>query len=88
MHNIIFFHEKKQQKYVCLPYLKFSEPLPEARLLFYLASCTLRLLETPKWTKHAISLGSEENGGSVLKCLTRDRGVAGSSLTGGISLCP
>ena len=31
---------------------------------------------------------SEECGGSVVKCLTRDRGVAGLSLTGGTALCP
>ena len=31
---------------------------------------------------------SEEHGGSVVKCLTRDRGVVGSSLTGGTVVCP
>ena len=30
----------------------------------------------------------EESGGSVVECLTRDRGVVGSSLTGGTVLCP
>ena len=29
----------------------------------------------------------EERGGSVVECLTQDRGVAGSSLTGGTALC-
>ena len=37
MHKIIFFPEKK--KYVCLPCLKFSDPLPETPLNFYLALC-------------------------------------------------
>ena len=32
--NIIFFSEKK---YVCIPYLKFSDLLPETPLFFYLA---------------------------------------------------
>ena len=31
---------------------------------------------------------SEELDGSVVECLTRDQGVAGSSLTGGAALCP
>ena len=30
----------------------------------------------------------EERGGSVVECLTRDRGAVGSSLTEGIALCP
>ena len=34
MHNIIFSRKKK---YVCLPKLKFSDPLPETHLFFYLA---------------------------------------------------
>ena len=34
MHKIIFFSRKN--KYVCLPYLKFSYPLPGTHLLFYL----------------------------------------------------
>ena len=29
-----------------------------------------------------------ERGGSVIECLTRDCGVAGSSLNGGTALCP
>ena len=29
-----------------------------------------------------------ERGGSVVECLTQDRGVEGSSLTGGTVLCP
>ena len=30
----------------------------------------------------------EEHGGSVVECLTRDLGVAGSSLTGDTTMCP
>ena len=30
----------------------------------------------------------EECGGSVVECLTRGQGVAGSSLSGGTALCP
>ena len=30
----------------------------------------------------------EEGGGSVVECLTRDRGIAGSSFTRGTVLCP
>ena len=42
MHKIIFFsREKKQKKNVCLPYLKFSDPLPETHLFFYLAIAAL-----------------------------------------------
>ena len=33
------------------------------------------------------SSANEERSGSVLESLTRDRGVAGSSLTGGTALC-
>ena len=32
-----FQKENKIKKYVGLPYLKFSDPLPETHLLFYLA---------------------------------------------------
>ena len=37
-YNYIFFQKKKiiKKKYVCLPYLKFADPLPETHL-FYLA---------------------------------------------------
>ena len=40
MYKIIFFSRKNKNKkiYVCLPYLKFSDPLPEKQLFFYLAS--------------------------------------------------
>ena len=31
---ILFFPEKKIKKYVCLPYLKFSDLLPETHLFF------------------------------------------------------
>ena len=39
MHKMIFFLENKNdlKKYVCLPYLKFSDPLPETHFFFYLA---------------------------------------------------
>ena len=38
MHKIIIFFQKKKIiriKYVCLPYLKFSDTLPETHLFFY-----------------------------------------------------
>ena len=35
MHKVIFFQKKKlNKKYVCLPYLKFSDLLPETHLYF------------------------------------------------------
>ena len=36
MHKIIFFLKKKiiKKKYLCLPYLKFSDPLPDTHLFF------------------------------------------------------
>ena len=34
--NYIFF-PKKKKRYVCLPYLKFSDLLPETDLFFHLA---------------------------------------------------
>ena len=38
MHKIIFFpRKKKRKKYVHLPCLKFSDPLPETHLFSYLA---------------------------------------------------
>ena len=39
MHKIIFLSEKKlfKKKKMCLPYLKFSDPLPETHLFLYLA---------------------------------------------------
>ena len=43
MHKIIFFPEKKElKKYVCLPFLKLSDPLPETHLFFYLALLHMR----------------------------------------------
>ena len=37
MHKINFFFQKKlSKKYVCLPYLKFSDPLPETFLFFFI----------------------------------------------------
>ena len=35
-----------------------------------------------------IQTASKARGGSVVKCLTQDQGVAGSRLTGGTALCP
>ena len=36
-HKIVFFPKNNNTKnYVCLPYLKFSDPLPEKHLFFYL----------------------------------------------------
>ena len=35
-----------------------------------------------------LNLLNEERGGSVVECLTRDRGVVGSNLTRGTVLCP
>ena len=37
MHKIIFFQKKKiiRKKYVCLPYLKFSDLLPETHLIIF-----------------------------------------------------
>ena len=36
MHKVIFIPEKQTiKKYVCLPYLKFSDLLPETHLFFY-----------------------------------------------------
>ena len=32
--KLYFFPEKKKKKYLCLPYLKFSDPLPETHLFF------------------------------------------------------
>ena len=37
LHKIIYFFPEKKIKYVYLPYLIFSELLPKAHLLFYLA---------------------------------------------------
>ena len=36
---------------------------------------------------YQVNSNFEERGDSVVECLTRDQGVAGSSLTRGISLC-
>ena len=35
-----------------------------------------------------LNLLNEERSGSMVECLTRDQGVAGSRLTRGIALCP
>ena len=38
MHKIIFFSRKKNNQKICVPTLpKFSDPLPETQLNFYLA---------------------------------------------------
>ena len=43
MHKINFSRKKIIKKYVCLPYLKFSDLLPETHIFFHLA-----LEENPK----------------------------------------
>ena len=59
----------------------------------------LRFNSSGGWTAHcfpSVILGENqldndiewERSGSVVECLTRDRGVAGSSLTGVTVLCP
>ena len=48
MHKIIFFFSTKKnnlKKYVCLPYLKFSDPLPETHLFFYFNSLVYKGLK-------------------------------------------
>ena len=51
MHKIYFFFQKKI--YVCLPYLNFSDILPETHLFFYLALPVTKILtvtdEYPRW---------------------------------------
>ena len=39
LHRMYFFQKIKiiKEKYVCLPYVKFSDPLPETHLFSYLA---------------------------------------------------
>ena len=49
MHKIIFFSKKK---YVCLPYLKFSDLLPETHLLFYLALAEQFILVLPDYVTY------------------------------------
>ena len=63
MHKLLFFSRKK---YVCSPYLKFSDLLPETHLFFNLAQVNF-------WGG---------GGGSVVECLTPDRRATGSSLPG------
>ena len=42
MYKVIFFPEKNNEKrYVCLPYLKFSDPLPETHLFFSVGLSTV-----------------------------------------------
>ena len=37
MHKILFFPEKKNiKKHVCLPYLEFSDMLPETHFFFFI----------------------------------------------------
>ena len=43
---------------------------------------------TPFKNQAYSSFTSEEGGGSMVECLTQDRGIADSSLTGGTALCP
>ena len=48
-----------------------------------LTKITLHCFQNMTTDYKADNLSREERGGSVVECLTRDRGVAGSSLTGG-----
>ena len=43
MHKIIFYPEKK---YVCLPYLKFLDPLPETHFFFLFGLTYVCMLHT------------------------------------------
>ena len=65
--------------------LPIVETLGKSMFLCYLLFlfCHLKQL-TLVWICNLI----KEHGGSVVECLTRDRGVAGSRLTGGTALCP
>ena len=36
MHKLYFLPEKENKKYVCLPYLKFVDSLPETHLVFFI----------------------------------------------------
>ena len=53
------------------------------RCIFFLVLLGLSLNIWTHWRG-----GCGEGSGSVVECLTRDRGVAGSSLTGITALCP
>ena len=56
------------------------------------ALASLRICsDLPEPSLHAdviSTVKSEERGGSVVECLTQDRGVVGSSLTSCTALCP
>ena len=69
MHKIILFPEKKcKKKIVCLPYLKFSDLLPETHLFFYLASCGCL---------GSVSLSTCAVGGSVIVAFPGHLGAGG-----------
>ena len=66
-------------------YLQQTTPADDIfRCIFSGALRVKRLLQVLPKTK----LSSRERSGSVVECLTRDREVAGSSLTGVAALCP
>ena len=56
MHKIIFFPEKKIKKCVCLPYLKFSDLLPETHIYFLFG---LKLFFSFRLVKTLFSLARE-----------------------------
>ena len=66
MNKIIFFSRKKKyfKKYVCLPYLKFSDPLPESHLFFYLA---LGVYSSNAWLRQIKELGDLRLSRSIIR---------------------
>ena len=50
MHKIIFFIPKKNnlKKYLCLPYIKFSDPLPETLIFLFGLAQVLQSLKVDK----------------------------------------
>ena len=68
----------------CSPILSTFIVLP-----FAVKSFVLSIFERPFKTGFTVSHFNEgEPSGSVVKCLTQDRGAAGSSLTEVTALCP
>ena len=62
---------------------KYSATLPTfIKLPFVIKIIVLSIFEWQFYT------GFREHSGSVVECLTRDRGAAGTSLTGVTALCP
>ena len=48
----------------------------------------MSLLKNHEANRSFAPIDSWERSGPVVECFIRDRGVAGSSLTGGTALCP